>query len=56
MIQFCGKDGLSKEGVWNILFRQYVREGDTPITEEEFSAVVAEEYAKVEAWRAKRKR
>ncbi len=53
---FCGKDGLSKEGIWNILFRQYVRDDKNPITEEEFSAVVAEEYAKVEAWRSKRKR
>lgn len=49
-IQVCGEGGLSRNGIWTLLFRIYVR-GDNPIPEEEFSAVMAEEYAKVEAGR-----
>jgi hypothetical protein len=55
-ILFCGKDGLSKERIRQLLHSQYVNGKECPITEREFSAALDEEYAKVEARRAKRKR
>jgi hypothetical protein len=51
----CGMDGLSKEGIRRTLYRRYVRGTEIPVTGQEFDAVLDEEYAKVAAWRSRRK-
>ncbi|MDR1706260.1 MAG: hypothetical protein LBS19_16495 [Clostridiales bacterium] len=53
-IQTCGMDGLSKEGIRQLLYRRYVRGAEIPVTGQEFSAVLDEEYAKVAVRRASR--
>ena len=50
-IQTCGMDGLSKKGIRELLFSRYVHGSEIPVTENEFTAVLDEEYKKVEAWR-----
>jgi hypothetical protein len=50
----CGRDGLSKKGIKDVLFRQYVFGTEIPVTAKEFNAILDEEYPKVEAWRTRR--
>ncbi len=55
-IQICGMDGLSKEGICDILYRRYIHDKEIPVTELEFITTLTEEYAKVEAWRAEQQK
>ncbi len=54
-IQSCGKDGLSKKGIKDVLFQRYVYGTEIPVTAAEFNRILDEEYTKVEAWRMNRK-
>ena len=51
-IQSCGRDGLSKKGMKEILFQRYVYGTEIPVTAAEFNRILNEEYTKVEAWRS----
>ena len=54
-VQSCGMDGMSKKGIKGLLFARYVRR-ENPITEDEFIDILDTEYAKVEAWRERKKK
>ncbi len=52
-IQHCGMDGLSKKGIKSVLFQRYVYGTEIPVTADEFNRALDEQYAKVEARRAR---
>ena len=51
-VRTCGMDGMSKKGIRQLLDLRYVNL-NSEITQDEFDRVLGEEYAKVEAWRAR---
>ena len=55
-VQSCGMDGMSKKGIRDLLFARYVRHGENPVTQDEFTDALDEEYAKVEAWRVRKQK
>ena len=51
-IQQIGMESdYNKRGIKEILYQRYVHGTENPITGEEFTSVLEEEYKKVEAWR-----
>jgi len=54
-IQTCLMDGLSRRGVWELLYSRYVHGTEVPITKEDLNSVLDEECRKVEAQRIHQK-